>query len=67
MIDITVTKQSTYPVSPKKIKDVVRKTLEENGIISDAEVNVAIVGKEKMDHLNKKYYHYWGADEIPVD
>lgn len=56
MIEITVTKQSTFPVSVKKIKDTARKTLEDNGIVSDAEVSVAVVGKEKMDELNKKYY-----------
>jgi probable rRNA maturation factor len=56
MITVTVSKQGSLPVNSKKIKDVVKKTLEENGIVSDAEVNVAIVGKAKMDELNKKYY-----------
>lgn len=60
MIQISVSKQSNFAVSSKKIKDIVRKTLEDNGIKSDAEVDVAVVGKEKMDELNAKYY----KDEI---
>ncbi len=56
MISISVAKQGNLPVSSKKVKDIVKKTLEENGIVSDAEVSVAIVGKAKMEELNKKYY-----------
>ena len=55
MIEVKVTK-GNYPVNSKKLKSVITKTLEENGIVSDAIVEVAIVGKEKMDELNKKYY-----------
>ncbi|SRR5258708_27905265 len=60
MISVTVYKQSNFPVNSKKVKEVISKTLTENGIVSDTEVNVAIVGKQKMDELNKKYY----KDEI---
>lgn len=60
MITVTVTKQSNFAVSTKKIKDVIKKTLTENGIVSDSLVDVAIVGREKMDELNKEYY----KDEI---
>ncbi len=56
MISVSVYKQSNYPVSSKKVKDVVKKTLIENGIVSDTNVDIAIVGREKMDELNKKYY-----------
>ncbi|HWA51655.1 MAG TPA: rRNA maturation RNase YbeY [Patescibacteria group bacterium] len=55
MIEITVTK-GNYPVSTKKIKEIATKTLEANGIISDSELEISIVGKEKMDELNEKYY-----------
>lgn len=60
MIDVTIYKQSNFAVSAKKIKDIVKKTLTENGIVSDADVEVAIVSRETIDKLNKKYY----KDEI---
>lgn len=60
MITVSVAKQGNFSVNTKKIKDTVKKTLEENGIVSDSEVSVAIVGKERMDELNEKYY----KDEI---
>jgi rRNA maturation RNase YbeY len=56
MITISVYKQGNYPVNTKKVKDVITKTLEDNGIVSDAVVDVAIVNKAKMDELNEKYY-----------
>src|SRR5581483_9473859 len=59
MIKVNLTK-GNYPVSSQKVKDIIVKTLTENGIVSDATVDVAIVNKAKMDELNEKYYH----DEI---
>jgi rRNA maturation RNase YbeY len=56
MITVSIYKQSNYPISSKKVKDIIKKTLLDNGIISDTTVDVAIVGKAKMDELNKKYY-----------
>jgi len=51
MSKISVYKQSAYPVSSKKIKEVVKKTLQEQGITSDYEVSVAIVGEQKINEL----------------
>lgn len=62
MIQVTVIKQSQYAVDSKKIKETVVKTLEANGIVSDCEVEVAIVGEAKMEELNKEYY----KDEVYV-
>lgn len=56
MIQVSVIKQSQYAVDSKKIKEAVVKTLEANGIVSDCEVEVAIVGEAKMEELNKEYY-----------
>lgn len=56
MITITVTKEKNFSVNSKKIKDIVKKTLTENGILSDTDVDVAIVGRKTMDELNEKYY-----------
>lgn len=60
MITVNVTKQGNFAVSAKKIKNTIQKVLTLNGIVSDAEVDIAIVGREKMDELNEKYY----KDEI---
>lgn len=54
MIQVSVNKNN-FQVSSRKIKEVVKKTLVENGVL-DALVDVAIVGKEKMSELNRKYY-----------
>lgn len=56
MITVNVTKQSGFPVKAIKVKKVVTDTLAQNGIVSDATVNVAIVGQQKMDELNENYY-----------
>jgi rRNA maturation RNase YbeY len=56
MISVNVTKLGTYPVSSKRIKDVVVGFLKQNGIVSDAVVDVAFVSRETMDELNNKYY-----------
>ncbi|GEM_PF-3092169 len=44
-----------YEISFKRIEEAIVKTLKENNIF-DALVDVAIVDKDKMDELNKKYY-----------
>ncbi|OGM26116.1 hypothetical protein A3D00_01765 [Candidatus Woesebacteria bacterium RIFCSPHIGHO2_02_FULL_38_9] len=54
MISVEVYKQSNFPVSSAKIKKAVTKVLTENGIISDSEVSVAIVGDKKMAELGYK-------------
>ena len=58
MIDINIV-SGIYKIDSKKIQEAIIKTLEENGV-TDVWVDVAIVGKEKMDELNKEYY----KDEI---
>lgn len=55
MIKVAVTKQTNYPVSPKKIKDSLRDFFTKQGIVSDAEVSVALVGENKMLEIGKKY------------
>lgn len=56
MITVTVTKQGNFPVNTKRVKEIVKKTLGQNGIVSDADVDVAIVSESKMDELNDLYY-----------
>lgn len=62
MIEVNILKQGRFAVTSKKVKDVVKKTLVDNGIVSDAVVDISFVGKERMDEINKKYY----KDEVYV-
>lgn len=55
MIKVNVVKQSNYPVASAKLKKAVTDCLTRNGIVSDAEVSVAIVGEKKMLEMGKRY------------
>ncbi|QQG41486.1 MAG: rRNA maturation RNase YbeY [Candidatus Woesebacteria bacterium] len=55
MIKVSITKQSNYPVKATVIKKKLADFLAKNGIVSDAEISVAIVGETKMLEIGKKY------------
>ena len=55
MIKVNVAKQTNYPVSSPKIKKALRAFLKDKGIVSDAEVSVAVVDEKKMKDLGKRY------------
>ncbi len=55
MIKVFVTKQSNYPVRVLDIKKKLVVFLAKNGIVSDAEVTVAIIGEKKMSEIGNKY------------
>ena len=55
MITVYVKKQSAYPVNTPRIKKELKIFFTENGIVSDATVAVAIVGKLKMLELARNY------------
>jgi len=55
MIKVLITKQSNYPVKTAPIKKKLTEFLAKNGIVSDAEVTVAIVGENKMADIARKY------------
>jgi probable rRNA maturation factor len=55
MVKTLFSKQSNYPVSAAKIKKRLSIFLEKNGIVSDADVSVAIIGEKKMMEIVKKY------------
>ncbi len=63
---ISVYKAGTFPVSSKKIKDIIAKTLKTNGIISDYIIDVAIVNDSKMTELVEKYMHEKNVPPHPV-
>lgn len=55
MVKVNVTKQSSYPVSALKLKKRLQEFFGKNGIVSDAEVSVALVGEAKMMSIGRKY------------
>jgi len=55
MIKVRVKKQSNFPVSSTKIRKNLKNFLAGHGIVSDAEVSVALVGENKMLEVGKKY------------
>jgi len=55
MIKVLVTKQSNYPVKAPVIKKKLADFFTQKGIVSDAEVSVAIVGESKMKAIGAKY------------
>lgn len=50
-----MTKEGRFPVSSQKVKQALKDFFKKRGIVSDAEVSVALVGEEKMKSLSKKY------------
>ena len=55
MIKVYIKKQGNVPVSSVKIKNYLSNFFTKQGIVSDSDVNVAIIGKEEMEVLGKKY------------
>ena len=55
MVNVSVSKQSNYPVGATVIKRRLSAFLAKQGIVSPAEVSVAIVGENKMIQIGKKY------------
>jgi probable rRNA maturation factor len=55
MVNVSVSKQSNYAVSSAVIKKRLSAFLSKHGIVSPAEVSVAIVGEGKMMEIGDKY------------
>jgi probable rRNA maturation factor len=55
MIKVYVKKQSNYPVDTYKLKSQVKKFLTKKGIVSDSQLTIAIVGRDKIIDLSEKY------------
>lgn len=60
MIKVNVVKQSNFAVDSPELKKAISTFLTKNGIVSDAEVSVAVVGEKKMQEIGKKYLHEKG-------
>jgi len=54
-ISVLIFVESRYKVSRKRIKQIVKSTLDKNEISGAVEVSIAIVGDRKMRELSKKY------------
>ena len=55
MIKVLISKQSNYPVSSLNIKKKLSDFFKKNGIVSDSDVSVAIVGEKKMFEVGRRY------------
>jgi probable rRNA maturation factor len=55
MVKVSVSKQSNYPVGANIIKKRLSAFFSKQGIVSPAEVSVAVVGKVKMMEIERKY------------
>lgn len=55
MVKVSITKQSNYPVKSTDIKKKLSAFFVKQGIVSDAEVSVAIVGEAKMMSIGNTY------------
>ena len=55
MIQVYLSKQSNYPISSPKLKKRLKEFLTEQGIVSDSDVYVSLVGEKKMLDLSKKH------------
>lgn len=55
MIKVYLNKQSNFGVSSPKIKKALKDFLTNEGLVSDTEVSVSVVGESKMLQLAKKY------------
>ncbi len=55
MVKVSVSKQSNYPVGANVVKKRLSLFLQKRGIVSPAEVSVAIVGEKKMMEIGNKY------------
>jgi rRNA maturation RNase YbeY len=55
MDKVLISKQGNYPVKTSEIKKKLSAFFESRGIVSKAEVNVAIVGEARMLSIGRKY------------
>jgi probable rRNA maturation factor len=54
-INVLIFVESRYKVNRKRIKQIIKSTLDKNEIGGAVEVSLAIVGDRKMRELSKKY------------
>lgn len=62
MIIVNFKKEKNYPVKATKIKSDLKKKLKELGIVSDAQVSIALVGEKAMKDLGQKFLNEKESD-----
>ncbi len=55
MVKVNVNKQSNYPINVPSLRKKLQNFFLGRGIVSDAEVSIAIVGEAKMLTIGKSY------------
>jgi probable rRNA maturation factor len=55
MIKVNLQKQSGYSVNARKLKKTLQDFFSSQGIVSPAEVSIAVVGEKKMLELSSRY------------
>ena len=55
MVKVNVNKQSNYPINVPTLKKKLQNFFLNRGIVSDAEVSIALVGEAKMLSIGRKY------------
>ncbi len=63
MITVFLSVGSRYPVNRKKIRDAIKKYLQEHQVF-EAIVNVSIVGERKIKELNEKMLKHEGITDV---
>ena len=64
MIKVNLQKQSNYPVNVRKLRKSLQDFFVSQGIVSEAEVSVAIVGAKKMLEVSKRYLRDKGEHSV---
>jgi probable rRNA maturation factor len=64
MIRVQIQAGSRYPVSRQRIRQAVKETLEQQGMTSDIEVGVEIVGDRKMAQLHQAFLGKTGTTDV---
>ena len=63
MIKVNLFVGSRYPVNRRKIKETVEEVLAEHNV-SNAQVDISIVGVRKIATLNEKYLKHQGPTDV---
>ncbi len=63
MIITNLTVGSRFPIDRKKLRQTVERVLTEQGV-TDAQVDVSIVGKRKITQLNESKLHHMGETDV---
>jgi probable rRNA maturation factor len=64
MHDVEIRSDSRYPLDRKRVRLVVERILEAQGITSKMVVSVLVVGKRQMQILNKTYHEEDSATDV---